>query len=58
MKAWVGAALSMAQAGAAALAGTFALVSVESLALKDGERVLIQGANGGVAAFAGKLSVV
>lgn len=51
------AALSMAEAGAAALAGTFALVYVESLGLRGGERVLIVGANGGAGAFAVQLCV-
>ena len=49
--------LSMAEAGAAALAGLFALVYVESLGVKRGERVLIEGANGGAGAFAIQLCV-
>jgi len=49
--------LTMAEAGAAAFAGTFALVYVESLALQGGERVLVIGANGGAGAFALPLCV-
>jgi NADPH2:quinone reductase len=44
--------LSMAEAGAAALAGVTALLCVEALRLEGGERVLIVGASGGVGAFA------
>ena len=49
--------LSMAEAGAAGLAGLFALVYVESLNVKRGDRVLIEGANGGAGAFAIQLCV-
>ena len=49
--------LSMAEAGAAPVAGLFALVYVESLALRGGERVLVVGANGGAGAFAVQLCV-
>jgi NADPH:quinone reductase-like Zn-dependent oxidoreductase len=47
--------LSMAEAGAAALAGVTALLCVEALELSAGERVLIVGATGGVGAFAVQL---
>jgi NADPH:quinone reductase-like Zn-dependent oxidoreductase len=47
--------LSMAEAGAAALAGVTALLCVEALELTGGERVLIVGATGGVGAFAVQL---
>jgi NADPH:quinone reductase-like Zn-dependent oxidoreductase len=49
--------LSMAEAGAAGLAGAFALAYVESLGLRGGERVLVVGANGGAGAFAVQLCV-
>ena len=49
------ASLSVAEAGAAALAGVTALLCVEALDLKAGERVLIVGANGGVGSFAVQL---
>jgi NADPH:quinone reductase-like Zn-dependent oxidoreductase len=49
------ASLSMAEAGAAPVAGLFALVYVESLNLRGGERVLVVGANGGSGAFAVQL---
>ena len=48
--------LSMAEAGAAPLAGITALLSVEALELTGGERVLILGATGGVGAFAVQLA--
>ena len=44
--------LSMAEAGAAPLAGITALLCVEALGLSGGERVLIVGATGGVGSFA------
>jgi NADPH:quinone reductase-like Zn-dependent oxidoreductase len=47
--------LSLAQAGAAALAGITALLCVEALELTGGERVLIVGATGGVGSFAVQL---
>ncbi|MBE2317177.1 hypothetical protein DVA67_014440 [Solirubrobacter sp. CPCC 204708] len=47
--------LSMAEAGAAPVAGLFALVYVESLGLRAGESVLILGANGGAGSFAVQL---
>jgi NADPH:quinone reductase-like Zn-dependent oxidoreductase len=49
--------LSLAEAGACAAAGTFALAYVESLSLSGGERVLVVGANGGAGAFAVQLCV-
>lgn len=49
--------LSLAEAGAAGVAGLFALVYVESLGLKGGERVVVVGANGGAGAFAIQLCV-
>jgi NADPH:quinone reductase-like Zn-dependent oxidoreductase len=49
--------LSRAEAGAAGVAGLFALVYVESLGLRGGERVLLVGANGGAGAFAAQLCV-
>jgi NADPH:quinone reductase len=51
------ATLSMAEAGAAALAGVTALLCVEALRLEGGERVLIVGASGGVGAFCVQLCV-
>ena len=48
--------LSMAEAGAAPLAGITALLCVEALELTGGERVLIVGATGGVGAFAVQLA--
>ena len=51
------ASLSRAEAGAAGVAGTFALAYVESLGLRGGERVLVVGANGGAGAFAVQLCV-
>ena len=51
------ASLSMAEAGAAPLAGLTALLSVEALDLQGGERVLIVGACGGVGAIAVQLCV-
>jgi NADPH:quinone reductase-like Zn-dependent oxidoreductase len=52
------ASLTMAEAGAAGVAGLFALVYVESLGLRGGERVRVVGANGGAGAFAVQLCVV
>ena len=51
------ASLSMAEAGAAPLAGVTALLCVEAVELQAGERVLIVGANGGAGAFAVQLCV-
>ena len=49
--------LSLAEAGAAALAGVTALLCVEAVDVQAGERVLIVGANGGAGAFAVQLCV-
>jgi NADPH2:quinone reductase len=48
--------LSMAEAGAAPLAGITALMCVEALDLQPGQRVLIVGATGGVGSFAVQLA--
>ena len=50
------ASLSMAEAGAAPLAGITALLCVEALGLSGGQRVLIVGATGGVGSFAVQLA--
>jgi NADPH:quinone reductase-like Zn-dependent oxidoreductase len=50
------ASLTMAEAGAAPLAGITALLSVEALGPLDGRRVLIVGATGGVDSFAVQLA--
>jgi NADPH:quinone reductase-like Zn-dependent oxidoreductase len=50
------ASLSMAEAGAAPLAGITALLLVEALEIQSGQRVLIVGATGGVGVFAVQLA--
>ena len=51
------ASLSMAEAGAATLAGVTALLCVEAVDVQPRERVLVVGANGGAGAFAVQLCV-
>lgn len=51
------ASLTMAEAGAAGAAGTFALANVEAAGLRGGERVLVVGANGGAGSIAVQLCI-